>query len=205
MARRTKDEAQKTRNAILDAAEKVFYKNGVVRTSLEQIAAAAGVTRGAVYWHFRDKIEICEAMCDRVFLPQEDVLEQLTTKSSKTPLADLHKACADSLKLIQRDPQRKRVVTILMFRCEYVDDLARIIERRMQCKEHMLGQFRSLFERAQKLKLLAPGWTPHIAAMSLQAVMTGLIVHGLEGHKVYDLAKTGPACLKAFFNTVRSG
>ena len=67
MARRTKFEAEKTRNAILDAAEKVFYKRGVARTSLEQIARAAHVTRGAVYWHFHDKIELCRSDAETCF------------------------------------------------------------------------------------------------------------------------------------------
>ena len=65
MARRTKLEAEQTRHAILDAAERIFYAHGVTRTSLEEIAKHAGVTRGAVYWHFKDKIELCEAMLQR--------------------------------------------------------------------------------------------------------------------------------------------
>jgi len=47
------------------------------------------VTRGAVYWHFGDKLELCEAMLKRVFLPQEDLLEQLAARESDTPLDDL--------------------------------------------------------------------------------------------------------------------
>ncbi len=89
MVRRTKDEAEQTRDAILDAAERVFHRHGVARTSLEQIARAAKVTRGAVYWHFKDKLELCEAMMQRVFLPQEDMLEQLAIQNSATPLDDL--------------------------------------------------------------------------------------------------------------------
>src|SRR5277367_2582553 len=106
MARRTKIEAEQTRNAILDAAEKVFYAHGVARTSLEEIAQAAGVTRGAVYWHFKDKIELCEAMLQRVFLPQEDVLERLASSDTDTPLGDLKKACSDCLGLMYRDRRR---------------------------------------------------------------------------------------------------
>ncbi len=204
MARRTKDEAEKTRNALLNAAEKVFYKHGVARTSLEQIARAAKVTRGAVYWHFKDKIELCEAMCDRVFLPQEDVLEGLTTKKSNKPLEELNEACRDALHLIATDKQRHRVVSILMFRCEYVEDMAAMIQRRHECKDHMLQQFKSMFERAKKLKMLAPGWTPALAASSLQALMGGLILHGLEGRKAFNLVETGPACLAAFFRSIRA-
>ena len=58
MVRRTKEEAQETRNSILDAAERVFFEKGVSRTSLADIAQAAGVTRGAIYWHFAHKSDL---------------------------------------------------------------------------------------------------------------------------------------------------
>ena len=71
MARRTKEDALATREALLDAAELVFEQRGVSRTSLSDIAKAAGVTRGAVYWHFKDKADLFNAMMERVTLPLE--------------------------------------------------------------------------------------------------------------------------------------
>ncbi|TIV74343.1 MAG: TetR family transcriptional regulator, partial [Mesorhizobium sp.] len=62
MMRRTKAEAEQTREAVLAAAVDVFLERGVTRATLEQIASTAGVTRGAVYWHFRDKQEIFTAL-----------------------------------------------------------------------------------------------------------------------------------------------
>jgi len=204
MARRTKNEAEQTRNAILDAAEKIFYRHGVTRTSLEQIAKAAGVTRGAVYWHFKDKIELCQAMLQRVFLPQEDVLERLASGDSRTPLEDLRKACCDTLKLIGTDRRRQRVVSILTYRCEYVEEMEAVMRRRRMCKDHMLERSRILFERAKKLKQLSPLWTPRLAATGLQALMHGLIVSGLERRKDFALATSGPACLTAFFKSLKA-
>ena len=64
MARRTKEDALATRDALLDAAERVFGRRGVARTSLAQIAEEAGLTRGAVYWHFKDKADLFTAMMD---------------------------------------------------------------------------------------------------------------------------------------------
>lgn len=77
MARRTKAEAEQTREQILDAAEAVFLDRGVARASLEEIAQAAGVTRGAVYWHFRNKADVFDAMYCRVHLPMEDLFNQV--------------------------------------------------------------------------------------------------------------------------------
>ena len=72
MARRTKEESAKTRCAIIAAAREVFQRNGVSRTTMEQIADAAGVTRGAVYWHFADKTAVFYAVRDQVALPLMD-------------------------------------------------------------------------------------------------------------------------------------
>ena len=62
MVRRTKEEAQETRAQIIEAAEKAFYKRGVARTTLADIAELAGVTRGAIYWHFNNKAELVQAL-----------------------------------------------------------------------------------------------------------------------------------------------
>ncbi len=77
LARRTKEQAEQTREAILDAAEQVFFQRGVSRASLEEIGRVAGVTRGAVYWHFKDKLDLFLAIEERVRLPQEQMLAQL--------------------------------------------------------------------------------------------------------------------------------
>jgi AcrR family transcriptional regulator len=55
VARRTKEAAAITREHLLDAAERVFRERGVAGSTLGEVAAKAGMTRGAVYWHFRDK------------------------------------------------------------------------------------------------------------------------------------------------------
>ena len=72
MVRKTKEEAQDTRHAILDAAERVFQERGVSHTSLAEIATAAGVTRGAIYWHFANKSDVFDALFERAFAPLEE-------------------------------------------------------------------------------------------------------------------------------------
>jgi AcrR family transcriptional regulator len=204
MARRTKDEAEKTRDSILDAAEKIFYARGVSRTSLEQVAVAAGVTRGAVYWHFKDKLALCEAMVCRVFLPHEDMLEQLAAQSSATPLKDLKKACIHSLMMMARDKRRRDVVSILTLRCEYVEEMVGIMERRNECKSRMLSLSEKLFMRAKKRQMLAKPWTARKAAVALQALMSGLISGNLEQRRNFDFATMGVACVEAFFESLQT-
>lgn len=58
--RKTKEDAELTRQHLLEAAFQLFGENGYDRTSLEQICQLAQVTRGAAYWHFKNKYEIFE-------------------------------------------------------------------------------------------------------------------------------------------------
>lgn len=55
MARRTRAEMQKTRSALLATARKVFCERGYAETSMDDLTAQAGLTRGALYHHFGDK------------------------------------------------------------------------------------------------------------------------------------------------------
>jgi AcrR family transcriptional regulator len=57
---------QLTRDALLDAASKVFAERGFQGASLDEIAATAGYTRGAIYKHFADKEELLHEVCVRL-------------------------------------------------------------------------------------------------------------------------------------------
>ena len=122
MVRRTKEEALETRSRILDAAERVFHEKGVAHAGLEDIASAAKVTRGAIYWHFRDKAELFDAMMQRVVLPAEEMLERAGAGSAEGPLELLRRATLEVLLRTARDPRMQRVFEIAYQKCEYVGD-----------------------------------------------------------------------------------
>ena len=87
--RRTKEDAAKTREEVLTAAAEIFYENGVSGSSLEKIAQRAGVTRGAIYWHFKDKAELFCEMVARVTMPMEDAPCQISPAHDADPLASV--------------------------------------------------------------------------------------------------------------------
>jgi AcrR family transcriptional regulator len=202
MPRRTKDDALLTRRAILAAAERVFYKYGVARTSMQQVADAAKVTRGAIYWHFTDKLSLLEAMVDDVMLPQEDMLASLAQGETRQPLADLHLACLGAFRHIAQDRKRQRVMTIITHRCEHVEDLAPLSKRRQQCKEDLLQQFKQILAKAEHNGELSRDWTAPVAARALQALMTGLIMNSLENRKA-SYFEDAEQTINAFFKSLR--
>lgn len=77
MARKTVIETEKTRNAVLNSAQKLFATSGVTYTTIEMIAEEAGFSRGSVYWHFKNKNNVAEAVCQRGIEQLENYLHDM--------------------------------------------------------------------------------------------------------------------------------
>ena len=192
MARRTKHDAQATREHLLDTAEQVILARGLSRTSLQDIAQAAGLSRGAIYWHFADKVALFNAILDRVDLPLEQALAVAQARlqaepaalprqdparpaAAHGPLEALRKLALEPFALMQRDPRARRAFTILLHRAEFVGELAALAARQKDAIQDCQGQMAQLFERAAQQGPLAPGITPSIAATALLALIDGLL------------------------------
>ena len=143
--RRTKEEALETRECILDAAERVFSERGVSRTTLEQVAHTAGVTRGAVYWHFQNKSDLFNAVVERVRMPMESAFYQIL--ESADTLEDLECHCATSLVEVHGNERLRRVYTVLLLKCEYTEDMGSLIDRERAAKEHATMSLTRFFRR----------------------------------------------------------
>ena len=121
MARRTKEEALATRLQILDAAELCFHERGLSRTSMADIARAANISRGAVYWHFENKDQVFQALLDNRSLPLGELEAATRDPDEKDPLGHMHRLLTRLFQLSARDPGFRRLNEILLFRCEYTD------------------------------------------------------------------------------------
>lgn len=80
MARVRQERAEATRNAILDGAAAAFDSRGFGSTSLNDIVYHAGVTKGALYFHFQSKESLAEALMREQFFtvdPEADLHDPL--------------------------------------------------------------------------------------------------------------------------------
>lgn len=198
MARRTKQDAQATRDHLLDTAELVFQRHGVSRTSLNELAIAAGVTRGAIYWHFQDKVDLFNAMMSRVSLPMEEALDHCGDASVPDTLAQLRSALIGVLEKLVSDPQVRRVFEIAIHKVEYVDELdgvrARHLEVRNGCLASLTRGFAIAIERGQ----ISRQMTPEVAAVGLYALIDGLIQNWILDPQAFALVEVGERVLDSY-------
>ncbi|HTE15676.1 MAG TPA: TetR family transcriptional regulator [Burkholderiales bacterium] len=175
MVRRTKDEALETRHRILDVAERVFSERGVTRTSLADVAKAAGVTRGAIYWHFADKADLFCNMFARVTMPMESPVCHTDHRAAANPLDSIRTMMIGILRWTSEDPQARRVFHIVFHKCEYVDEMKpvwrRINEMRANCLQHIEEGLRAAAAKGQLPRTL----NARQAAVGLRALLDGLI------------------------------
>lgn len=203
MARRTKAEAEETREKILDAAERLFFANGVTQTSLEKIAEEAAVTRGAIYWHFANKVDLFRALHERVRLPQEDMVEQAVADGHADPLGLIEQISLDVLKILAVDEQRQRVSAILLFRCEYVGEMAEALERQNAADAAMRANLLRAFSMAKDNGSLSAAWTPDTAGRVFESMIMGLWADWLRYGKRFDLLAVGSQCVIELFRSFR--
>ncbi len=196
--RRTKQDALQTREDLIDAAERVFSERGVSRTSLQEIAKAAGVTRGAVYWHFKDKADLFNAMMARTTLPMEDALKAVDVQQGLQPLVQLKAAMADALHRIALDPRTQRVFDIATLKVEYVDDLMGVRTRHLDvhtsCRRHIEAAFR----RAQALGQLPGHAEPRTMAVGYLGLINGLIHNWMLDPGQFDLLEAASRSVDAY-------
>lgn len=196
MARRTKEDADATRQALLDAAENVFHEKGVGRASLAEIAQAAGATRGAIYWYFKDKVDLFNAMMDRVTLPLEAACRALDAATS--PLARVRGALQRLLGVVVEDAHTRRVFEIAMYRVEYVDELSGVRERHQAALQRFHAQLAADLALAAQQQALVLPLPVADAALGVQALFDGLLQAWILGSTRFDLQQVGLATVTAY-------
>ena len=195
MARRTKEEALQTRQALLDAAEVVFEARGVGASSLQEVAEAAGVTRGAVYWHFRDKADLFNALMERATLPFEQPWQRAETAAGIDPLAALQALLEDILCTVARDERLQRAISISTQKLAYVDGLDAVRTRRLRVLAEAQAQFERLLRAAAQAGRLRAGVRADDAARAVLALIDGLIVQWMLDRSAFDLCRVGTSAV----------
>lgn len=195
VARRTKKDALVTREGILDAAEDCLLEHGYARTSLDAIATRAGVTRGAVYWHFKNKAEVLEEVINRVSVPFFHGLERVSRADGTTPLRDLRETLRSSFSLLSDTSRVRCVIEVIELRCEVPAEGDAISELRKAGMRKTHARISAAFARAATLEQLREDMDPESCARSLHFVISGALRMFLLDPDQVDLVRDGLAAV----------
>jgi TetR/AcrR family transcriptional regulator, acrAB operon repressor len=198
LARRTKEDALATRNGLLDAAELLFQAQGVSRTSLNDIAKQAGTSRGAIYWHFKDKADLFNAMMERVTLPLEEAFQDLGREDATDPLDRIRLAMREAMRRIATDARTRRVFEVATQKVEYIDELREVQLRHLSVRAGFLTQVEQSLQLAATEQALDMALPPALAAYGLHAMVDGLIQNWLLDTEAFDLAPNSARLIDAY-------
>lgn len=202
--RRTKAEAEETRRGILSAAERLFHAKGLARTSLEEIAAEAGVTRGAVYWHFTNKADLVIALFEDAPLFHEDLLALLSEDDPAGPLGALEAMVIAALQRLATDERRQRIYSLVTF-CDEVELMTPVMERKTSMMDDVRLQLASAFVKAAERGQIAAPWTAATASDCFDWLLHGVIADWLKFGRRFDLARRGAEVFRLQFSCFRGG
>jgi TetR/AcrR family transcriptional regulator, acrAB operon repressor len=204
LARRTKEEALATRHKLLDAAEHLFQEHGVSRTSLQDIARRAGATRGAIYWHFKDKADLFNAMMERVTLPMEESFNSEPAdaegldNSDANALHQIQRATIQALQQIATDAQTRRVFEVATQKVEYVEELQAVRLRHLAVRNGFLGRIEQSMNAGSCQTGLQLPLAASVAARGLHALIDGLIQNWLLDPQAFDLLEVGQGAMNVY-------
>ena len=176
MVRKTKEEAENTRKDLIEAARRVFHQCGVSRSTLEKIAKEAGVTRGAVYWHFKDKAELFFAMREDVFIPMVERTDSfLLSEDYENPLDAIEASLKEFFRVLDDCLIVREVFEIMISRCEYVDEFASVQEEVGRPAQEFLRKIEGVYRRAADKDMLREGLEPFECARDTWAFTSGML------------------------------
>lgn len=198
MARKTREEALETREQLLDAAEKVFRTRGVGHASLAEVADAAGLTRGAVYWHFKDKAALFQALVDRAGLPMDQAVEEMAAQQHADPLGAVRQLAIRALTQLVTNRRAGATYEIVFLRCEFTEEMSAVQKRHREDRSECLKHCVDAFARAIELGQLPAGTDATLAALAMYAYVGGLMRDWVESPGEYDLEASAPVLVDLF-------
>ncbi len=203
MARRSKAEAEQTRLTIIDTAMTLFGRKGFASTSLEEIAQDMGVTRGAIYGHFKSKIDLYEQLMSFSQKPLYDLAERAAEHREGDQLEVLREYMIEWLLLLENNPRHRDSFEILLNKTEYTPELNEYLATEYQLTRDMIDSLAKVVRRAVRRGELAKGTDAKLVGLSVYAHLMGITQTWLFNPGLFSLRETAGALVDHYLITLK--
>jgi len=171
--RRTKEDAEITRREILKAALNSFTEKGYSATRLEDVAKLAGVTRGAIYWHFDNKehlyLQLMEETIDKYKTRVREVLDK-----EGSPLTKIRTLLRELFVMLEDDEEYRAAYASFLLRTEMTERMRRQFDGSMEFMIELGGILGNLVSEGIRIEEIEPGTDPYVAAVALITFINGV-------------------------------
>lgn len=196
--RRTKEEALETRRKILESALDIFCSKSYSETTLTEIASHVGLSKGALYWHFRNKNDLLLQLIEYICRQGEETYKLVLEAPDTTD--KLPNYYREMFALPLRDDRCHKIHRLMLRRDEWpaeVQEKARmVIKGTMESERRMVEMLTEKGQRDGRIR-------PDISARAVSALMSS-IFHGLWVLQLSDMLPAEfPEYLEILFSAFR--
>lgn len=173
MARRTKEDAEATRDSVLMAALDLFSEQGYSRTTFSDIAKRIGMTRGAVYWHFDNKPALLAALIDHTRRRKDELVEREIPDVHS--VADIRRSFMAYARVVANDAVTRKFEFFMLYQMEWSEELLTETHKKLnQIRKNPLEEFRACLSIPEVTNRLKPGVDLDQLVLTLASFWIGL-------------------------------
>jgi TetR/AcrR family transcriptional regulator, acrAB operon repressor len=183
--RRTKEDAAKTRQSLIDAALKLFGQRGYSGTTLRLIAKEAGCSRGPIYWHFANKEELFEEILAYSQAPLEQLVAMHHDSTDPEKAADAFSR--QWLRLLLDDSYYRQSFEIFLNKTEFTEAVSQSLERERALTASLISTFASWVSRYRKRENVQAASAIDTVALSMYGYLMGITQSWLFDSGITDL------------------
>lgn len=171
--RRTKEEAEITKQNIMAAGLEVFSQKGYKSTRVEDIAKQANVTTGAIYHHFGGKSDLFLALVEKSEKKANQLALQIVEEGG-TPATILRRLLVRMFVFIEEDKEYRAMYELFNNKSDFSSDLSTIAKQSLEARRQLAQYFSSLITEGVESGEFQQDIVPREVALALVGFMNGM-------------------------------
>jgi hypothetical protein len=190
---------------LLDAALEVFWRDGVTRASLQAIAQEAGVTRGALYWHFKNKEDLFETLFEQQYADFFAAFNDQTLRDNQDVWTHLQHNLTTMFETLATRESKHKFCNVMFSKCEQTAGNETITE--LACRYHRLFQKQIAYalQLSREQGRLPENTDIKLAAIYLESSLVGLIKIWIDEPERFDLIAKSKRVIAANMRVLQQG
>ncbi|MFC2292658.1 MAG: TetR family transcriptional regulator [Kingella oralis] len=190
---------------MLDAALEVFWRDGVTRASLQAIAQEAGVTRGALYWHFKNKEDLFETLFEQQYADFFAAFNDQTLRDNQDVWTHLQHNLTAMFETLATRESKHKFCNVMFSKCEQTAGNETITE--LACRYHRLFQKQIAYalQLSREQGRLPENTDIELTAIYLESSLVGLIKIWIDEPERFDLIAKSKRVIAANMRVLQQG